>query len=73
MKPCPLCEGNAELPPEQVAPLLRVLLRRLADPGTGPWHVNLSSGEIVEARILSDSEVALLGLESLAESSISPR
>lgn len=67
-EPCPLCEGNGELPTELVDPLLRALVRKRSGPSVGMWHIRLADGTIVEARILSDSEVALLGLATLPTS-----
>ena len=62
MSPCPLCEGNGELPQELVTALLRALVKKRSGPSAGLWHVRLRTGEIVEARILSQAEVDLLGL-----------
>lgn len=69
---CPLCEGNGEVPAELVPQLALVLVRKLAPPSGHVWHVRLATGEWVEAKMLSDSEVALLGLASSDPLSISP-
>jgi hypothetical protein len=64
--PCPLCEGNGQVPPTHVVTLLRMLARRMLGMPK-PELYRLKDGRVVEVRLLSPDETASLGSRTLGE------